>query len=360
MCTETQKKLCNDDNCSICYDRSFASHPRAKNWSERNNIKPRQIFKGTHIKYFFNCPVCFHIFDKEVYTVAQGKWCKFCASKELCNSLDCQYCYEKSFLSHSQSQYWSKKNELTPRQVMKNSNKKYFFDCNICFHVFSMHLHNINQNKAWCPYCSSSPKYLCENNDCSYCYNKSFISHKKAKYWSTKNTISPRQVFKGTNKKYWFRCEHYHEFNIQLNHINRGYWCRFCKNKTEIKLLEWLNTYINLTIKYQVKFNWCRSPETDWYYRFDFVINEYKLIIELDGMQHFTQVSNWQSPEDTHKKDLYKMDKANEHGYTVLRLLQEDVHYDKMNWQDQLLQNIKRYPFSTRIYICQNNEYDMW
>ena len=54
-------------------------------------------------------------------------------------------------------------------------------------------------------------------------------------------------------------------------------------------------------------------------------LEDFKIIIELDGAQHFKQVRNWQSPEEQLIKDKYKMEQANINGYSVLRLLQEDV-----------------------------------
>jgi very-short-patch-repair endonuclease len=69
---------------------------------------------------------------------------------------------------------------------------------------------------------------------------------------------------------------------------------------------------------------------------YDFVLSEDKIIIELDGLQHFEQVSNWQSPEETHLNDVYKMKCANENGYSVIRLLQTDVFYDTYDWLNEL------------------------
>ena len=37
-----------------------------------------------------------------------------------------------------------------------------------------------------------------------------------------------------------------------------------------------------------------------------------KIIIELDGPQHFIQIMNWKSPEETRKGDIYKMKCAGE------------------------------------------------
>jgi len=49
-----------------------------------------------------------------------------------------------------------------------------------------------------------SDKKLCDKEDCKKCFEKSFASHEKAKYWSNKNELKPRQVFKSSGKKYFF------------------------------------------------------------------------------------------------------------------------------------------------------------
>jgi very-short-patch-repair endonuclease len=62
-----------------------------------------------------------------------------------------------------------------------------------------------------------------------------------------------------------------------------------------------------------------------------------KLIIELDGRQHFIQVSNWTAPEDSIKRDIYKMQKAEAEGYKVIRILQEDVLNNDEKWLEENL-----------------------
>jgi hypothetical protein len=85
-----------------------------------------------------------------------------------------------------------------------SSGKKYEFLCD-CGHKFISKLDNIIKNK-WCPYCSSPPKNLCENEKCEKCFEKSFASHPKSKFWSNKNIIIPRKIFKYTNQKVIFNC----------------------------------------------------------------------------------------------------------------------------------------------------------
>ncbi|MFN3135355.1 MAG: DUF559 domain-containing protein, partial [Candidatus Kryptonium sp.] len=62
--------------------------------------------------------------------------------------------------------------------------------------------------------------------------------------------------------------------------------------------------------KHQAKFEWCCNPKTGRILPFDFCIEEKKVIIEVDGPQHFEQISNWTSPEKQKDRDFYKIKQA--------------------------------------------------
>lgn len=89
------------------------------------------------------------------------------------------------------------------------------------------------------------------------------------------------------------------------------------------------------------------------------MIVEYNLIIELDGNQHFNQVSNWKSCEEVQNNDVYKMKKACENNYSMIRILQMDVYLNKHDWENRLKKSIVKYKKPNIIYICDNNEYDV-
>jgi len=169
----------------------------------------------------------------------------------------------------------------------------------------------------------------------------------------------PRQVFKNSHSIFVFICEKNHNFNKNVSLVTRGRWCPFCINKTEQKLFDQL-IKLYPTLQQQFKVKWCKNKT---YLPFDFVIPEYNIIIELDGPQHFMQISNWASPEETNINDKYKMECANKNNYSVIRLTQEDVFYDKYNWKEDLLNNIEKIKndkIIQNIYMCKNNEYDVF
>jgi very-short-patch-repair endonuclease len=209
-----------------------------------------------------------------------------------------------------------------------------------------------------CPYCSQPPKKLCDNYKCDHCYEKSFLSHEKAEFWSEKNTQTQREVFKSSNKKYIFNCgKCQYEFIMTPKHINcDNQWCPNCKNKTEQKFKQWLDTNNYKHVK-ESKFDWCKSIN-NYFLPFDFEVIEYKLIIEVDGHQHIKNVSNWSCYRKRQADDIYKMTKAIENGYSIIRVLQPDIYYDKNEWNTKITKLIKLYDTPTIIYINNENLYD--
>jgi len=268
--------------------------------------------------------------------------------------------FEKSFASHEKSKYWSDKNELKPKDVEINSHKKFYFYCNKCNHEFLRSINKLYNDKEHCSYCVIPSKLLCNNNDCKFCFEKSFASYEKSKYWSDKNIENPRNLMKSSDKKYWFNCNICsHEFSSSLSHITNGTWCPFCVNKTEQNLYDKL-VLIYPELIQQYKVEWCKNIN---YLPFDFCIEEYKIIIELDGRQHFEQVSNWNSPEENQHRDKFKMKCANDNNYSVIRILQEDVFYDTFDWINEIKQAIQKIiddKIIQNIFICKNNEYDIF
>jgi very-short-patch-repair endonuclease len=325
------KQLCGE--CTICLEKSFASHSKSIYFSSKNNISPKYIFKKSKKKYLFECHDCNHNFITYPESINKGHWCGYCNGYNLCGSKDCQFCYKKSLASfkYQKNISFSKDNNVSEYQVHKFSHKKYLFDCNFCKHTFETRVADLISQNNGCPYCTST--ILCECTNCILCYEKSFASVYQSKFWSSKNKIKPRFVFKNSNKKFIFNCNFCEkDFEICLNNITQqNNWCTCTFNKTETKLYEWLcDKYENYTVTKQSKFNWCVYPETRKYAKYDFVINELKIIIELDGIQHFKEMKHWYSnPDENQKKDVFKIKRAIKNGYTIIHLLQDDVWRNK-------------------------------
>lgn len=328
-------KLCESSkDCDHCFKRSFASHEKSVFWHTDNKYLPHELHLNSTIKIKFVCDKCPHTFESDLNTITQGSWCPYCANNQgnLCENVqNCDFCFKRSFASHEKAEFWHEKNTLKPYEVTKYCNSKFTFNCDKCSHTFDIALYSI-MNGSWCPFCGL--RSLCDNSKtCDICYKRSFATHPKSVYWHKDNDIEPWQVSLHSEKKYKFNCDKKdHVFSMRIHHVTNGRWCSLCVYKTESKFFDFIQS-INQNVIRQATFEWCKNSKTDKYFSFDFCIEKLKLIIEIDGDQHFQQVSNWLDVDKQHLRDIFKMKCALDNGYSIIRIYQPDILYDTFDWK---------------------------
>jgi hypothetical protein len=67
------KTLCTEESCIVCYHHSFASHPRAVYWSNKNILKPRQLHRSSGKDFLFDCLDCNHTIKKNIEKYSMWK-----------------------------------------------------------------------------------------------------------------------------------------------------------------------------------------------------------------------------------------------------------------------------------------------
>jgi very-short-patch-repair endonuclease len=167
--------------------------------------------------------------------------------------------------------------------------------------------------------------------------------------------------YTGSIKKIDIICKRHGLFQQSAGGHLQGNGCTMCKYKTEGKLLNILRG-IHPTVESQYKRDWCMRTRM---LPFDFCLNENKVLIELDGLQHFKQVGKWNSPENQFDTDKFKEMRANSEGFSLIRIIQEDVWLDRYDWLAELtaaIDEIKALPAgeTRNIYLCKNGEYDSY
>ena len=141
-------------------------------------------------------------------------------------------------------------------------------------------------------------------------------------------------------------CPKHGDFEKTPNKHLNGQGCPRCINKTEGLLFSILEeVFHEYTIHDQV------IVVSDGKLKIDFLIVELNLYIELDGPQHFIQVSNWDPPEKTQAHDLTKTMRVLEEGQSLVRIYQPWVASDTNNWLDKLNANIREYEKPTVVFI---------
>jgi very-short-patch-repair endonuclease len=145
-------------------------------------------------------------------------------------------------------------------------------------------------------------------------------------------------------------CKIHGLFTQKENNHLKGYGCPECVNKTEDILNKYLLSIFPDTI-FQYIVKWCKNPKTNKYLPFDFFIPSLNIIIQLDGLQHFQQLSNSRNKYKTQERDIYIIEKALENNISVIRLLQDDVFYDKNNWKEKLKNSLYKYEKAKLILL---------
>ena len=67
------------------FEKSFASHEKAKFWSSCNEKGPEYYALNSHKTCWFNCDKCNHRFEtKPNAVVSLNTWCPYCVNKKIC------------------------------------------------------------------------------------------------------------------------------------------------------------------------------------------------------------------------------------------------------------------------------------
>ena len=167
--------------------------------------------------------------------------------------------------------------------------------------------------------------------------------------WSDKNKEKCEYVAISCNKKFIFNCLNCsHEYLQSPNSKTLGSGCPYCVNKTELKVADFLKEQ---NIKFKRQFN---IENIKKYY--DFYLPDFDLILEIDGDQHFRQVSNWGCPDVTINNDIEKMKTGLENSISFLRIYQPDIWKDKIDWKTIILKNLYKRTLPDITYISSNSD----
>ena len=160
-------------------------------------------------------------------------------------------------------------------------------------------------------------------------------------------------------------CSFEHSFIKMATELYPNYnWdiSKFNSNKTEAIIHRFLvNNKSNIDIKKfvsQYKPDWSKNPDTGRYLPYDFcieLVNDKKIIIECDGVQHYTENSHFHRNDWTLEKqqdrDIFKMNKALENDVSVIRIEAADVYNDRINWEKELTDAINEIKNDNEVSI---------
>ncbi len=283
--------------CPCCHglkvvlSNCFATtHPeKAKLWHPTKNgcLTPYDITAKSHKRVWWKCPVADdHEWDAVMANVMESTSdcpCPYCVGRRVAPS----NCFATTHPNKAKLWHPTKNGDLTPYDIVANSNKKVWWKCPAAEdHEWPTTLNNITQKTSEhpCPYCCNQRVVL------SNCF--ATTHPEKAKLWHpTKNkNLTPYQFVAGSGRKVWWKCPvaDDHEWDTSVRFVALGRTgCPRCNiSKGEAFIAEWLQIN-DLQFERQYRIKECKNNKP---LPFDFVVfidNNYKLI-EYQGSQHFT------------------------------------------------------------------------
>ena len=229
-------------------------------------------------------------------------------------------------------------------QLSCGSDKKVDFKCDICFHVFPISLVKVT-NDQWCYMCSSNWKH-CGVETCTFCFERSFASYEGLTLNNKKKVeciVNKADLILPlcSAKKVDFECDVcLHVFSTTLANITSGgHWCGTCKNKTELKVLNYLKE-MNIKVVTQYIPGGMKQMKQNYgkYGKMDFYLPEFNIILELDGAQHNMEVAFFGNTSLFYRMilDKWKEKLVQKEGLNVIRFDQTAIWNNKYNWKQEM------------------------
>lgn len=353
----------------VCYHNSFAylypelslewhpyNNPRKDaiegEYSPGNQISPSEITPSSGIKAGWLCVKrcehgCLHEYvQRPVDKSGQSHKCPYCCNQKRCYHNSIAYLhpeislewhpYKNTRKDAIEGEY-SPGNQISPSEIAKYSKTPRMWLCKDgcgygCEHEWPSSPSNRIGLESKCPYCTNFTDKVCIHNSLGGLHPH--LIHE----WDFEMNIvvDPFRIPpKSAKCVHWkcLRCGNKYESVVHQRANGSG--CSLCRYKTEHKLYTFLSKIFKI-IKRQFILKKCRHKRV---LPFDFCIQTLKVIVELDGRQHFSHIPMFKNnPDESIKRDVFKMQKAEIEGYRVIRISQQDVYDNDTTWlEDNLL-----------------------
>jgi very-short-patch-repair endonuclease len=334
-------QYCVQNTMKICKHMSIEyTHPNvAKLWHPTKNgtLLPSNVTVGCHTKIWWLCPKkcshgCCHEWQTSIHHLATDTGCPYCSNRKLCEHMSIAYTHPEI----ASEWHPTKNKDLDINLISSGSSRKVWWLCprtckEGCLHEYQQVVHCKTISNQGCPYCSITNKKFCSHNSIEYTH-----PHILSEWDCEQNKNPPSKYTFGTNAKVHWICKQdkNHKYIQAISsRTTKRTGCPFCKHKTELLLLKFLIKYYT-DVVHGFKQSWCKHKRE---LPFDFCIRSLKIIIELDGRQHFEKVLNWACLDEVIKRDIYKMQKADAEGYKIIRIFQVDVYNNSEKWLEENL-----------------------
>ena len=280
------------------------THPELMSeWDfDHNSIKPNEIHCGSHKKVWWKCKKCGNAWETEILLRANlNRGCPYCANQKLAVGFNdfgtlCPNIY-------NDWDYDSNGGKTPSDFIGVKSNKTIYLKCALG-HKYETKVYLYYRGDR-CPYCGNK-RILSGFNDLAT------TCPRLVEQWDyEKNTLTPKEVTTGSDKKVWWKCEKGHSWQATINSRYLGRGCPECLKEQRTSLGE-------KTFAFYMQHNFKDFQENVHLkcmgkFELDMYVPSLKLAVEYDG----------QAWHRNTKRDLEKDELCKKNNITLIRLREE-------------------------------------
>lgn len=267
---------------------------------EKNDVSPEQLTVGSGKKVWWKCKNG-HEWEATINHRNKGSGCPYCSGRVVIRGIN-----DLQTTNPKLAQEWNfaKNGDLTPIDVLPNSNKTVWWIC-VNGHEWQATVNHRNHGTG-CPYCNGD-KVIKGVNDLQTLYPQI------AEEWdfAQNGDTSPQNVFPFSNKKVWWVCKKGHKWQSTINNRVKGNGCPICSSGSRTSFPE----FAILFYLKKLGINTLQSYK-EFGYELDLFIPSLKTAIEYDGYY-------WH--KDKIQLDLDKNKKCKIDGIVLVRIREKSL-----------------------------------
>ena len=222
------------------YESLGYSIPRGKYGVKRGTeilVDIKHFPLQSNVKVTKVCDICGDVIKNLAYQVITESRlngdgldrCSKCGKDKAAESRRNNVKYEKSleyYAKRNHKEYllieFSKNNQKKPKDISYGSNHNFLWNCNDCKSEYDMQMAKRVLRDFKCPYCKG--RRVNHTNSLENIYPEIL------KKWNYKlNSLSPREVYCLSTKKYWWKCDScYSDYHKSIYQVIKGIGCPYC------------------------------------------------------------------------------------------------------------------------------------
>ncbi len=239
------------------------------NWEKNNELgfDPETLTLGSNKKVWWECSKA-HEWQARIADRRNGNGCPYCSGRYATIGENDLQTVNPSL---AREWHYEKNTDLTPADVLPNSNKKVWWKCGKG-HEWQAII-NARSNGRGCPYCSGQ-KVIKGHNDLQT------SNPTLAQEWNYEKNkgLTPVDVMPNSNKKVWWKCQKGHEWQSSIVNRNYGNRCPICNSERNTSFPEYAIVFYLKKYGLDVIHSYREKG-----YELDIYIPSKKTAIEYDG-----------------------------------------------------------------------------